>query len=350
MRPETAAVVLGRGSGRPGEPVSVPVVFSSTYHAEGERTYARDANETWAALEEVLGTLEGGTARVFASGMAAIAAVLEMLPVGAVVVAEQGAYNGTRKLLADLNEKGRLSVRLVDTTNTDTAVAALDGAALVWLESPTNPLLEIADIAAVAAAAHDRGALVVADNTFATPLLQRPLDLGVDVVVHSMTKLISGHSDVIMGVVVTRDDTVVEAVHRRRNLHGAIPGPMEAFLVLRGLRTLPVRLERSSETAAELARRLGGHPAVTRVRYPGFGAMVSFELATQEAADKVCAAVRLIVHATSLGGVESLIERRGRWAFEEHLPPGLIRFSVGLEHVDDLWDDLDHALGGATGG
>ena len=347
MRPETAAVVLGRGAGRAGDPVSAPVVFSSTYHAEGELTYGRDGNETWTALEDTLGALEGGTARVFASGMAAIAAVLETLPVGAAVVAERSSYNGTRKLLDDLHDKGRLQVRLVDTTDGEATHRALDGAALLWLESPTNPLLDVVDVASLVATAHEQQMVTVVDNTFATPLLQRPLDLGADVVVHSMTKLIAGHSDVIMGAVVARDDAFVDAVHRRRNLHGAIAGPMEAFLVLRGLRTLPVRLERCSANAAELARRLDDHPAVTRVRYPGFGAMVSFELATSEAADKLCAAVELIVHATSLGGVESLIERRARWAFEEHLPAGLLRFSVGLEHVDDLWEDLERALGAA---
>ena len=349
VRPETAAVVLGRGAERPGDPVNPPVVLSSTYHAEGDLTYGRDGNETWMALEQVLGALEGGTARIFSSGVAAIAAVVEMLPVGAAVVAEAGAYSGTRKLLADLHDKRRLSVRLVDTTDVAATIAALDGADLVWLESPTNPLLDVVDIAAVAAAAHERGTLVAVDNTFATPLVQRPLELGADVVVHSMTKLISGHSDVIMGAVVARDDDLVEAIHRRRNLHGAIAGPMEAFLALRGIRTLAVRLERCTASATELARRLSQHPAVARVRYPGFGAVVSFELATREAADKVCAAVRLIVHATSLGGVESLIERRGRWAFEEHLPPGLIRFSVGLEHVEDLWEDLEQALAAAGG-
>jgi cystathionine gamma-synthase len=344
MHPETAAVVVGRGEGRPGDPVNPPVVLSSTYHAEGEHLYGRDSNPTWTAFEEAVGVLEGGAAVCFASGLAAIAAVVENVRGGGVVVAERTAYSGTRRLLADLEGRGRLQARLVDTTDLAATTAALDGADLLWLESPSNPLLQVCELAALCDQAHRAAVPVAVDNTIATPLRQRPLELGADLVVHSATKQISGHSDVLMGVVVTHDDAWVERLVARRSLHGAAPGPLEVFLALRGLRTLHVRIDRAEATAAELARRLSAHPAVREVRWPGFGWLLSFDLHSQEAADKLCAAVRLIVHATSLGGVESLIERRGRWSMEGYLPPELVRLSVGLEHVEDLWADLVQAL------
>ncbi len=204
---------------------------------------------------------------------------------------------------------------------------------------------------------------MVVDNTFATPLLQRPLEFGADLVMHSATKFIGGHSDLLLGLVVTADSDLLARVRRRQKLAGAIPGALEAYLALRGLRTLPVRLARSQESAGELARRLVGHPAVTRVRYPGlpddpghqraaaqmdgFGAMLSFEVAGgAAAADAVCATVRIVVSATSLGGVESTMERRAKLAGQEDVPPGLLRLSVGIEHVEDLWTDLDAALRG----
>lgn len=353
----------------PGAPVNPGIAMSSTFRqgADGEQLYGRDDNETWRAFEHTLGALEGGTALAFASGMAAIAAVLETLPVGATVVIADGAYNGTRKWCADAAARGRLGVRLVDVTDTAGVVAACEGAQLVWLESPTNPCLAVADIAAIAAGAHRLGATVTVDNTLPTPLLQRPLALGADVVVHSVTKWLAGHSDLLMGAAVTTDTDLVEALRDRRSLNGAIPGSVEAWLALRGLRTLPARLERAQATAAELARRLVAHPAVTRVRYPGLpddpgyelaerqmdgpGAMVSFEVGGgAEAADAVCAAVRLLTPATSLGGVETLIERRARYSQEEGTPPALLRMSVGQEDVEDLWGDLDRALSSGSPG
>jgi cystathionine gamma-synthase len=297
--------------------------------------------------------------------MAAIAAVIETLPAGARVVAAGDAYAGTRRLLTDLAGRGRLDVVPVDVTDTAGTLAACAGAQLLWLESPTNPLMAIADLGTLVPGAHDRGVAVAVDNTFATPLLQRPLDFGADVVVHSVTKFLSGHSDVVMGAVVVRADSWWDAIRTRRSLHGGIPGPFEAFLALRGLRTLAVRLERAQATAGVLAERLQEHPAVVRVRYPGlashpgkvlaarqmsgFGSMLSFEVAGgAAAADAVCAAVRIATHGTSLGGVETLLERRARWVGEETTPPSLIRLSVGLEHVDDLWADLAQALDGAV--
>jgi cystathionine gamma-synthase len=336
-------------------------VCSSDLRHGGEQLYGRDDNETWEAFESALGVLEGGTALVFASGMAAISAVLETVPIGATIVVPGDAYNGTRRWCADAAGRGRLTPRLVDVTDTEAVLGACEGAHLCWLESPTNPGLAIADIAAIASGAHERGAVVVVDNTLATPLLQRPLDLGADVVVHSVTKFLAGHSDLLMGAVVTGDPVVLAALRGRRTLFGGIPGPVEAWLALRGMRTLPARLERGQLTAGDLARRLVEHPAVARVRYPGLpadpgyavaqrqmvgpGAMVSFEVrGGAEPAEAVCSALTLLTPATSLGGVETLIERRGRYLFEEGTPPGLLRLSVGLEDVEDLWDDLAQAL------
>lgn len=356
--------MAGRGAPAPGAPVNVPVVFSSTYRAEGEIAYGRDDNQVWAALEEVIGALEGGSALTFASGMAAVSAVIETLPAGATVVVPRDAYSGTRRLVGDLAVRNRVLGRATDIADTDATLEACRGAALLWVESPTNPLMAVADISALARGAHRLGVPVVVDNTFATPLLQRPLDLGADVVVHSASKYLAGHSDVVMGAVVTRDPSWLDALGLRRSLHGGIAGPMEAFLTLRGVRTLPVRLERAQANAAELASRLASHPLVEGVLYPGleshpghrlaasqmggFGAMLSFEVAGRAFADAVCAAVRLCVPGTSLGGVETLIERRQRWAGEEALPEGLIRLSVGIEHVDDLWGDLSGALSAAS--
>jgi len=362
LRPATVAVHAGRPR-QPGEPVNPPIVLSSTYRQGGDRLYGREDNETWEAFESVLGILEGGTAVAFASGMAAISAVFETLPIGATVVIPGDAYNGTRRWCADAAGRGRLAVRQVDITQTGAVLQACDGAQLVWLESPTNPCLGIADIGSIASGAHERGAAVVVDNTLATPLLQRPLGLGADIVVHSVTKFLAGHSDLLMGAVVAADAEVIETIHDRRTLFGGIPGPVEAWLALRGLRTLPARLERAQLTAGELARRLAAHPAVTRVRYPGLpadpgygvavrqmdgpGAMVSLEVrGGAEPAEAVCSALTVLTPATSLGGVETLIERRGRYLFEEGTPAGLLRMSVGLEDVEDLWDDLAQALDG----
>jgi cystathionine gamma-synthase len=364
LHPDTLAVVAGRGTDNPGDPVNVPVYFSSTYHAGGPVTYARESNPTWTAFEETLGALEGGTALAFASGMAAITTLFELLPVAAAVVAPRDAYTGTRWYLNDAAKRGRLDVRLVDITDTEAVATAAAGAALVWLESPTNPLLGIADIPAVVEAAHMAGAIVVVDNTFATPLLQRPLDLGADVVAHSATKFIAGHSDVLMGALVTRSADRARQLAERRSMTGGVPGPMETFLALRGLRSLSVRLERSCANAASLAQRLSDHEAVVRVRYPGlagdpghdravqqmtggFGALISFELPDADSAERVCAATRLIAHTTSLGGIETTMERRRRHPLEDCTPDGLVRISVGCEHVDDLWRDLDRALGAA---
>ena len=345
-KPSTVAVAAGRPEHRPDAPLNVPIVMASTYVAGGDLEYGRYGNPTWAAFEDALGALEGGRCLSFASGLAAVATVLDLVGNDGLVVAPQHAYNGTVLQLADLESRGRLRTKLVDITDTDAVVAACADAALVWLESPTNPALELADIATIREGAHAAGAYVVVDNTFATPLLQKPLELDVDLVVHSATKYLSGHSDVLMGAVVTRDDELYTVLKGRRDLLGAVPGSLEAWLALRGLRTLHLRVERAQSNAQELVRRLSGHPAVGEVRYPGFGGIVSIVLAQGAlAADLLTHKTKLWVHATSLGGVESTFERRRRWKSEPAtIPEGLVRLSVGIEDVDDLWADLAKAL------
>jgi len=346
LHPETMAIIAGRPPHEPDQPMSVPVHLTSTYVAGGHVEYGRYGNPSWTAFEETLGALEGGHCVSFASGMAAIAAVFDLVEPGGTIVAPRHSYTGTVAALAEREEHGRAKAVFVDITDTAAVAEACADAAMVWFETPTNPALEVADIAAIVRAAHAHGAIVAVDNTFATPLLQRPLELGADVVVHSATKYISGHSDVLMGAAITASDELAAALVQRRSLYGAIPAPFEAFLALRGLRTLPVRLERAQATAKELVRRLDGHPALEEVRYPGFGAIVSIVVrGGAEGADALVGRTRLWVHATSLGGVESTFERRRRWPLEQPtIPEGLVRLSVGLEHVDDLHRDLVGAL------
>jgi cystathionine gamma-synthase len=351
LSPASRVVALGRPARGPGAPVNPPIELSSTYAAEGPVGYARSGNPTWSAFEEALGGLEGGDALLFSSGMAAVSAALSLVPHGSTVVAARTAYNGTVATLLDAERDGRFEVRWVDLTDTEAVSSAADGAHLVWLESPSNPLLEVADLPALTAAARAHGAITVCDNTFATPLVQRPLELGVDVVVHSVTKYLSGHSDLLLGACVTGEGEggrqLYERLSHHRLLAGAIAGPVEAWLALRGLRTLHVRLERATANAAELAARLQGHERVERLRYPGFGAMVSIEVSGGAAgAEQVASATQLWSHSTSLGGVESQIERRRRHPLEpDTTPENLLRLSVGIEDVDDLWRDLDRALG-----
>ena len=345
-RPATRAVTAGRPGHEPDSPLNEPLTMASTYVAGGEREYGRYVNPTWEAFEEVLGALEGGRCVAFSSGMAAVATVLDLVGLDARVVMPRHAYLGSVTYLGDLEARGRVRTTLVDTSDTAATVAACEDAALVWLESPTNPALEVTDVAAVTAAAHEAGAYVVADNTFATPVLQRPLEDGVDLVVHSATKYLAGHSDALIGAVVTRDDELHDVIKKRRDLLGAVPGTLEAWLGVRGMRTLHLRVERAQANATELVRRLREHPALSEVRYPGFGGIVSVVLAQGAlAADLLPRQTRLWVHATSLGGVESTLERRRRWSGEATtIPEGLVRLSVGIEDVEDLWADLRRVL------
>lgn len=346
------------------------VVLTSTYRGAGElhetdRTYARYTNPTWEAFEDVLAELEGAPCPglAYASGMAAITSVLTLVPVGGTLVIPTHCYQGTAQLAARWQERGIFTVRTVDVADTAATVEALAGADFLWLESPTNPMLEVADLPALLDAARDAGILTCVDNTFATPLLQRPLSWGADLVAHSVTKYLSGHSDVVMGAVACATPELRAALKHQRTLEGAVPGPFETWLALRGMRTLAVRVERSMANAAELARRLNDHPAVAQVRYPGlpgdpgheraaaqmsggFGSMLSIVLDADVAAtESLVEGLRVWTPATSLGGVESLIERRRRHHDEPAtVPETLLRLSVGIENVADLWADLAAGL------
>lgn len=361
IRPESWIVSAARGS-EPGAPLNVPLVPASNFILGTERGYSRDGGTpTWEALEEVVGGLEAGRAVAFASGMAAVAAVFEQLPAGAAVVLPDDCYQGVAGLAAAGAQKRRWTVQRLPVEDTDGWIRACGEADLIWLESPSNPLLTVADLEAICAALRKPGAIVAVDNTFATPLNQQPLALGATLSLQSATKFIGGHSDLLMGVVTTRDETLWQALRRSRELTGATPGTLEAFLAVRGARTLALRLARAQQTALALAERLERHPLVDRVRYPGlpshpthavarrvlrgFGTIISFDLRDgAAAADAVCRNVRLIRHATSLGAVESTMERRAAVPGQEHLPPSLLRLSVGIEHADDLWADLDSAM------
>jgi len=346
IHPETTAITAGRPEAAPDASLNPPIISSSTYHAGGPIGYGRYGNESWSALETAISELEGGQTLSFSSGMAAISAVFSILPVGAPIVASNQGYSGVMSLLKQLHVAGRLEVRFVEITNTDEVIAAMKGAALVWLESPTNPCLDVADLPALIAAAKKLGIGVGVDNTFATPLVQKPLSMGADIVMHSVTKFLAGHSDVVLGSLSTNDPALYKRLDESRRFNGSIPGPFEAWLGLRGIRTFPIRFRAAENNAKDLIDRLASHPKVTKVRYPGFGSIISFEVAgSAEDAQKVCESSRLITHATSLGGVESLWERRRRWAIESpSVPEQLIRLSVGCEHVDDLWEDINQAL------
>ncbi len=346
---DTFLVSAGRPEGAPGASVNVPVELKSSYAADGAVSYARSGNPTWHAFEAALGGLEGGRALVHASGMGAISAALSLVDARGTVVAPDQTYNGTSDLLAAFEKAGGTVVRL-HATDTAGFLRALESADLLWLESPTNPLMDVIELDVVLARSRELGVTSVVDNTLSTPLLCRPLELGADVALHSVTKYLSGHSDVVLGATVVADTdrgkALGELLLRHRTLHGAIAGPLEVYLALRGLRTLGVRFERACANAAVLARRLANHPGVARVRYPGTGAILSIDVAGDlEAAERVCDATRLWLHSTSLGGVESQIERRRRHPSEsEQVPDNLLRLSVGIEHVEDLWADLDQAL------
>lgn len=346
LHPGTRVVHLGRPPHQPGAPVNPSIVPTSTFVAGGADVYARPGNPTWEPFEHALGELEGGRALAFGSGMAAVSAAAHLAPVGGVVVAPPSVYNTTSTLLDEAHAAGRLVVRRVDLADLDAVRDALDGADLLWVESPTNPLLEVFDVTELCRMARAAGAISVCDNTFSTPILQRPIEVGCDVVVHSVTKYLAGHSDLLMGATVTADDALHDRLHRHRTVHGAVPSPFDAWLALRGMRTLQVRMERSCSSATTLVHRLNTHPAVERLRYPGLGAVISIEVrGGAAAASRVEELVRVWTPATSLGGVESLLERRRRQPAEpDVVPENLVRLSVGIEDVGDLWRDLDQAL------
>jgi cystathionine gamma-lyase len=364
-----------------GEPLHPSPVFAAPYHTPGDPgaapySYARSHNPTWTALERAIGQMESGqfaaghpeagasyraSALVFASGMAACSAIFgAFLRPGDIAVLPANAYFAARQLMQAYFQQLGIVVRYAPTAN-DAQGEHLEGARLLWIETPSNPTMEIAGIAALCERAHRAGALVAVDNTTATPLGQRALALGADFSVASDTKSMTGHSDILLGHVAARDRELLQKVEEWRTLVGGVLGPMEAWLALRSIATLPLRLERSSSNAQRIAEFLTTRPEVSGVLYPGlpthpghaiaarqmqhFGAVLSFELASQAAAEAFFAKTRLITEATSFGGTCTCAERRARWGGDA-VPEGFIRLSAGLEHIDDLLADIALALDG----
>jgi cystathionine gamma-lyase len=363
-------LILNAGYRRTDEPGSMMAgpEFVSTYVAPGDpsqhrHTYGRFDNPTWAHWEEALGLLEGGQVVSFASGMAAVSAVLgTCLRPGDVVVLPAECYYTVRTLASTWLEAIGVQVRLAPTRGNGQS-AALEGARLLWLETPSNPSLDVCDIAELVARAHAAGALVAVDNTTATAYLQRPLELGADLVVASDTKAVTGHADLILGHVATGDATLAKGIREWRTRHGAIPGPMEVWLAHRSLATLPLRLTRQCESAQRVAERLASRRDVVGVRYPGlasheghavakrqmaaFGSVVSFDLSSRARAESFLGALELVREATSFGGVHSTAERRARWGGDA-IGEGFIRFSVGCEAVEDILEDIERGLEAAA--
>lgn len=354
-------VSAGRGTVA-GDPLNVPIAPASNFLYGSERAYSRnDGTRGWEAFEELVGGLESGTAVAFASGMAAISSVFSQVGVGGSLALPDDCYQGVVGLAEEGVKQGRWTVTRIGVGDTQRWIQACKTSDLVWLESPSNPLLTVTSLDEICQAPRNGKTIVAVDNTFATPLNQRPLDLGATVSIQSATKFIGGHSDLLAGVATTRDQELESALRGFRQLNGATPGALEMFLAIRGARTLSIRLERAQSNAMTLATRLEQHPAIEKVRYPGllshpthevakrnldgFGSILSFDVrGGASAADFVCQNVQLIRHATSLGAVESTIERRAAVAGQEHLPPSLLRLSVGIENPEDLWADLDSAL------
>ncbi len=377
MQFETRAIHVGQEPEPVTGAVTVPIFQTSTFAQPrvGEHTgyeYARTGNPTRTALQECLAALEDTDEAVcFASGLAAEDAVFRLLSPGDHVVMANDVYGGTWRQVAQVHARWGIEATAVDLTDLDAVRGALTPATrMVWAETPSNPLLKVLDLAALAAIAHEHGALMVADNTFATPYLQQPAALGADLVVHSTTKYLGGHSDVVGGAVCT-DAATARDLAFLQNAVGAVPGPFDAYLTLRGVKTLAVRMDRHCANAERLATHLVEHPAVTEVLYPGlpdhpghelagrqmrgFGGMISFRVAGGIAAAKrVAEATELFFLAESLGGVESLIEHPGIMTHASvagtdlEVPDDLVRISVGIEAVDDLLADLDRALGHAA--
>ena len=371
---ETLAIHAGQQPDPATGAVATPIYQTSTYaqQAVGRHRgyeYSRSGNPTRTALEGCLAALEGADhGLAFASGLAGEDAVLRLLAAGDHVILPDDAYGGTYRLMARVHGPAGIGFSPTPMGDLDRLEASWPEATrMVWVETPTNPLLSIVDIAAIASLAHRHGALVVVDNTFATPYLQRPLDLGADVVVHSTTKYLGGHSDVVGGFVATSDPQLAERLAFLQNAVGAVPGPFDCFLTLRGVKTLPVRMDRHCANAAAIVDMLLTHPAVDRVYYPrladhpghgvatrqmrGFGGMVSFTVSGGEAsAIQVAGATRLFTLAESLGAVESLIEHPARMTHASvassplAVDTALLRLSVGLETASDLVDDLSRAL------
>src|SRR5688500_14304640 len=369
----TRAIHAGQDPDPQTGAVIVPVYQTSTFAQSevGEHKgwdYARSGNPTRDALQTAIASLEQGRhGFAFASGLAASDAVIRTLSPGDHVVMANDVYGGTYRQFARVHQPWGLQFDPVNLSDIDAVEAAWqDGTKMLWLESPTNPLMSVCDIAALSDLAHDRGAIVVVDNTFATPYLQQPLTLGADVVVHSTTKYIGGHSDVVGGAVVTSDDELAERIGFLQNAIGGVPGPWDNWLTLRGLKTLAIRMRAHCENARAVVEVLTSSPAVSSVLYPGlpshpghdiakrlmrdFGGMISFRMADEDAALKACARFRVFTLAESLGGVESLVEHPGKMTHMSvagsplEVPADLVRLSVGIEDIDDLIADVENAL------
>jgi cystathionine gamma-synthase len=377
MRFETKAIHVGQDPEPEFGSVNVPIYQTSTYAQEAvgkpkRYDYARAGNPTREALEVVLAALEGGAHGLsFASGLAAeTTLILARLRPGDHLVLGDDVYGGTYRLLARVLSDWGVAFDTVDLTDPDAVRAAVrEETGMIWVETPTNPFLKVVDIEAMSAIAHDADAWCVVDNTFASPYLQRPLELGADAVVHSVTKYLGGHSDLIGGALVLDDAETAERLRFLQNAVGAVPGPMDCYLALRGVKTLAVRMEAHCRGARRIAEFLASHQRVARVHYPGlrdhpqhevaarqmrdFGGMVSFEMGSPEEAIRVAEATELFFLGESLGGVESLIEVPGPMTHASvagsalEVPPTLLRLSVGIEHPDDLVEDLDRALASA---
>jgi cystathionine beta-lyase/cystathionine gamma-synthase len=380
QRLATQAVHAGQRPDESTGAIMPPIYQTSTYVQQGLGRhkgfeYARTRNPTRDALERNVAALEGGThGLAFASGMAAIDAVLKLLAIGDHVICGENVYGGTHRLMTQVFQRLGLAFSFVDTRDpTNVAAAWTPATKLVFVETPTNPMMHLTDLGAVAAIARARGAFLVVDNTFATPCFQRPIEFGAEVVVHSTTKYLNGHSDVVGGMVVTTRDDLAERLAFIQNAAGAVPGPLDCWLTLRGTKTLPVRMERHDRSGRRIAEWLERHPAVRRVYYPGlpshpqhqlacrqmrgFGGMISLDVGGIDRARIVVESTRVFALAESLGGVESLI---GHPVTMTHasvpptlrestgLTPGLVRLSVGLEDPEDLLADLDQALAAAA--
>ncbi len=372
MHPSTWAIRGGRPEAV-NDPLNVPPVAASNFRLPGpdgpdrDKVYTRsEGTEVQTALETLVGGLDGGAGLAFSSGMAAAACVFNRLAVGSTIAIPTDPYHAVAALADEGEAQGRWSVTRIEPADTVGWMTALRNCELVWVETPANPLLDVSDLPAICAADRPPSTVLAVDSTFATPLVQRPLAMGADVVMHSATKFLGGHSDLMAGVLIVNDGQpeLAESLYQRRLIDGGTIGSLDAFLSIRGIRTLELRVDRACRTAMILADRLEEDSRVGLVRYPGlathpthehaakfmerFGAMISFDvLGGGHAASVVASSTQIINHATSLGGVESTWERRSVIPGQERIPDGLIRFSVGCEHVDDLWGDIDQALSAA---
>lgn len=367
MRDATRVARAGLPPASQGEPFLPGPTFASTYHLKGEPatsqyTYGRYHNPTWTLFEEAVGELEGGHSVVFSSGMAAVMAVfgtaLRANGRGNVLVMPSDGYYTARMLASGYLSQSGVEVRSAPTAGS-AQLEKLDGASLVWIETPSNPSLEVCDLSKLIKAAHDKGALVAVDNTTATFLGQKPLELGADFSVSSDSKTLTGHSDLTLGHVATREQSWRDALRAFRTQQGSVPGPFEVWLAHRSIATLSLRFERQCGNATRVAQFLAGRPEVKLVRYPGlpsdpsyevashqmkgFGPIVSFVLASKETADRFLESCRLVLSSTSFGGVHTTAERRARWGGDA-IPEGFIRLSAGCEDIEDILEDIAQAL------